>query len=171
MKEGLKQQGIQKQLPDFIAKLKGEANVEILDEKLKNAEVPAATRSGQSANEEVPAASRSSRSAKETGIVGKTKANVDKVLDGWSSRKSDRSSPSDPIYYYTKDVEIIVHFRNERAVGLAVIDRPGKGMSPITQTRFDELVALLGAKPEPTNITRDANGIREFSVGDPGDAH
>lgn len=35
LKEGLKQQEIQKQLPDFIAKLKKEANVEILDEKLK----------------------------------------------------------------------------------------------------------------------------------------
>jgi peptidyl-prolyl cis-trans isomerase C len=35
LKEGLKQQEVQKQLPDFIAKLKQEANVEILDEKLK----------------------------------------------------------------------------------------------------------------------------------------
>ena len=35
LKEGLKQQGIQKQLPDFIANLKKEANVEIVDEKLK----------------------------------------------------------------------------------------------------------------------------------------
>jgi parvulin-like peptidyl-prolyl isomerase len=38
LKEGLKQQGIQKQLPDFIAKLKKEANVEIVDEKLKAAD-------------------------------------------------------------------------------------------------------------------------------------
>jgi len=35
VKEGLKQQGIQKQLPVFIANLKKEANVEIVDEKLK----------------------------------------------------------------------------------------------------------------------------------------
>jgi parvulin-like peptidyl-prolyl isomerase len=35
LKQGLKQQEIQKQMPDFIAKLKKEANVEILDEKLK----------------------------------------------------------------------------------------------------------------------------------------
>jgi len=35
LKEGLKQQEIQKQMPDFIAKLRKEANVEILDEKLK----------------------------------------------------------------------------------------------------------------------------------------
>ena len=35
LKEALKQQEIQKQMPDFIAKLKKEANVEILDEKLK----------------------------------------------------------------------------------------------------------------------------------------
>ncbi len=38
VKEGLKQQEIQKQLPDLIAKLKKEANVEIVDEKLKAAE-------------------------------------------------------------------------------------------------------------------------------------
>ena len=35
LKQGLKQQEIQKLMPDFIAKLKKEANVEILDEKLK----------------------------------------------------------------------------------------------------------------------------------------
>jgi len=38
LKEGLKQQEIQKQLPDFIGKLKKEAGVEILDEKLKAVE-------------------------------------------------------------------------------------------------------------------------------------
>jgi peptidyl-prolyl cis-trans isomerase C len=38
LKEGLKQQEIQKQLPDYIAKLKKEANVEIVDEKLKAVE-------------------------------------------------------------------------------------------------------------------------------------
>jgi len=38
LKEGLKQQEVQKQLPDFIAKLKKEASVEILDEKLKAAD-------------------------------------------------------------------------------------------------------------------------------------
>jgi parvulin-like peptidyl-prolyl isomerase len=33
--EGLTQQAMQKQLPDYVAKLKAEAGVEILDEKLK----------------------------------------------------------------------------------------------------------------------------------------
>ena len=40
--EGLTGQAIQKQLPDYIAKLKTEAGVEILDEKLKAVELPAA---------------------------------------------------------------------------------------------------------------------------------
>ncbi len=35
IKEGLTQQALQKQFPDYIAKLKKEAGVEILDEKLK----------------------------------------------------------------------------------------------------------------------------------------
>lgn len=35
IKEGLKQQAIQKQMPEYVEKLKKEANVQILDEKLK----------------------------------------------------------------------------------------------------------------------------------------
>jgi peptidyl-prolyl cis-trans isomerase C len=42
LKEWLTQQEMQKQLPDFAAKLKKEAGVEILDEKLKAVELPAA---------------------------------------------------------------------------------------------------------------------------------
>ena len=41
IKEGLTQQALQKQFPDYVAKLKTEANVEILDEKLKAVELPA----------------------------------------------------------------------------------------------------------------------------------
>jgi len=40
IKEGLTQQALQKQFPDYIAKLKKEAGVEILDEKLKATELP-----------------------------------------------------------------------------------------------------------------------------------
>jgi peptidyl-prolyl cis-trans isomerase C len=42
IKEGLTQQALQKQFPDFVAKLKKEAGVEILDEKLKAMELPPA---------------------------------------------------------------------------------------------------------------------------------
>ncbi len=38
IKEGLSQQALQKQFPDYIAKLRKDANVEILDDKLKPAE-------------------------------------------------------------------------------------------------------------------------------------
>ena len=40
VKESLTQQALQKQFPDYIAKLKTEAGVEILDEKLKAMQVP-----------------------------------------------------------------------------------------------------------------------------------
>ena len=40
IKEGLTQQALQKQFPDYLAKLKTEAGVEILDEKLKAQELP-----------------------------------------------------------------------------------------------------------------------------------
>jgi peptidyl-prolyl cis-trans isomerase C len=41
IKEGLTQQALQKQFPEYVAKLKTAANVEILDEKLKAVELPA----------------------------------------------------------------------------------------------------------------------------------
>ena len=40
IKDGLTQQALQKQFPDYIAKLKQDAGVEILDEKLKAQELP-----------------------------------------------------------------------------------------------------------------------------------
>jgi hypothetical protein len=43
IKDGLTQQALQKQFPEYLAKLKKDAGVEILDEKLKpkeNAEAP-----------------------------------------------------------------------------------------------------------------------------------
>jgi peptidyl-prolyl cis-trans isomerase C len=43
IKEGLTQQELQKQFPDFVAKLKKAAGVEILDEKLKAVELPVAS--------------------------------------------------------------------------------------------------------------------------------
>jgi len=43
IKEGLTQQELQKQLPEFAAKLKKEAGVEILDEKLKAVQLPTAS--------------------------------------------------------------------------------------------------------------------------------
>ncbi|MGO8931656.1 MAG: peptidylprolyl isomerase [Limisphaerales bacterium] len=43
IKDGLTQQAVQKQFPDYMAKLKKEAGVEILDEKLKAVELPQAS--------------------------------------------------------------------------------------------------------------------------------
>ncbi len=49
IKEGLTQQELQKLFPDYVAKLKTEANVEILDEKLKAQELPPPPPVGQPA--------------------------------------------------------------------------------------------------------------------------
>jgi hypothetical protein len=99
-------------------------------------------------------------------IMGSTKADVDVLLKDWSSRKSNLSTASRPIYYYTKDVSVIVHFRDDKAGGIAVIDRPGAGVTSISQTRYDELVKLIGQKPKTGDIKRDSSGIHEFYVGD-----
>jgi hypothetical protein len=100
-------------------------------------------------------------------IIGSTKEQVDILLPGWSCRKSDRSTVSRPLYYYTKDVEIIVTFSGGTACGAAVIDRPGRGSSPISESRYSGLLKLIGGgSPKLGDITRDRKGIREFSVGD-----
>ena len=102
----------------------------------------------------------------EKTIMGSTKAQVDTLLKDWSSRKSNRSIPSRPIYYYTKDVSVIVYVRDDKAVGVAVIDRPGVGVTSISQARYDELVKMIGQKPKAGDIKRDSSGIHEFYVGD-----
>lgn len=100
-------------------------------------------------------------------IIGSTKAEVDTLMAGWSSRRSNRATESRPIYYYTKDVEAIVTFSGGKAVGVAVIDRPGVGVSPIPDRRYKELLVLIGGgEPKASDLKRDSSGVREFSVGD-----
>jgi hypothetical protein len=100
-------------------------------------------------------------------LIGSTRAEVEDILKGWRVRPSRRSTPNRPIVYYIQDVEIIVSYGTGRAVGAAVIDRPGAGVSPIPQARFQELVTLIGGgQPRSGDISRDSRGIREFSVGD-----
>lgn len=99
-------------------------------------------------------------------IMESSKADVDLRLKDWSSRKSNRSTANKPIYYYTKDVSVIVHFRDDKAVGVAVIDRPGAGVTSISQARYDELVKLIGQKPKDGDTKRDSSGIHEFYIGD-----
>ena len=99
-------------------------------------------------------------------IIGSTKPEVDAILEGWSSRRSNRSTPSRPIFYYTKDVSLIVSFLRDKAVGVAAIDRPGSGVTRISQDQFEQLVDLIGQTPKPAEVKRDSTGIHEFSVGD-----
>lgn len=99
-------------------------------------------------------------------ILGSSKDQVDTLLSGWTVRRSNRSIPTAPIFYYGKDVEIIIKFRADRAVGAAVIDRPGVGASPISLSRYTELTNLIGGVPLSRDLARDSTGIREFSVGD-----
>lgn len=101
-------------------------------------------------------------------IIGSSKAEVDALLNGWASRRSNRATESRPIYYYMKDVEIIVSFSGDKAVGVAVVDRPaGAVVSPISEARYKELVALIGGgEPKAGDIKREGSAVREFSVGD-----
>lgn len=99
-------------------------------------------------------------------IIGSTTGEVGGLLNGWTTRKSNRWTAVRPIVYFIKDVEIIVSYRAGKAVGVAVIDKPGSGISPISPGRFTELVALIGGQPKSGDISRDESGIREFSVGD-----
>jgi len=108
---------------------------------------------------------RPSKSAA-TQIIGSKKTQVDELLRGWTCRQSNRSTVSRPIYYFTKDVSVIVYFRNARATGVDVIDRPGAGVTSISEHRFATLVKLIGEEPKSSAIKQDSNGIREFSVGD-----
>jgi hypothetical protein len=116
----------------------------------------------------LPAISQDSKDTKKpTVIIGSTQEGVQELLKGWTTRKSDRSTASRLIFYYIKDVEVIVSYQAGKAVGVAVIDKPGSGISPIPQKRFDELIALIGGgQTKAEDITRDSSGIREFSVGD-----
>jgi hypothetical protein len=99
-------------------------------------------------------------------ILGSRKDQVDTILTGWTVRHSNRSAAVAPLFYYGKDVEMIVKFRADRAISVAVIDRPGVGASPISPGRYAELTNLIGGVPLVRDIIRDATGIREFSVGD-----
>ncbi len=103
------------------------------------------------------------------GIIGSAKSAVDVLLKDWSSRKSNRATPSRPIYYYTSDVSLIVDFKDDKAIGAYVIDRPGAGVTSVSQSRFNELVKLIGQKPKLADIKEDSSGIHEFGVGDYGD--
>lgn len=100
-------------------------------------------------------------------IIGSTPNEVAQTLKGWDIRQSNRSTSLRPIIYYIKDVEIIVSYQSGKAVGVAVIDKPSSGISPISSQRFQELVRLIGGgQPKPKDVLRDESGIREFSVGD-----
>lgn len=99
-------------------------------------------------------------------ILGNSKADVDALLRGWESRKSDFYSADTPTYDYQKDVTLTVAFTNDKAVGVVVTDR-GSGIS---EQRFKELVALIGGgEPKPEDILRIGNGIHSFTVGRSGE--
>jgi hypothetical protein len=101
-------------------------------------------------------------------IIGSTKAEVDALLSDWRSVRSHRSTDSRQIFYYYKDVELIVSYRHGKAIGVHVIDIPGKGVSPIPARRFQEIISIIGDTPKPGKVIRDDFGIREFSVAEAG---
>ena len=99
-------------------------------------------------------------------IMGATKAQADAILQGWPSRESNRSSAAKRIYYYTKDVDLIVTLKAERVVGVSVVDRPGAGGGSISEVRLRELVDLIGLTPAAADVKRDSAGIHEFHLGE-----
>jgi len=99
-------------------------------------------------------------------IMGASKEQVDAILQGWSSRESRRSSASKRIYYYTKDVDLIVNLKDDRVVGVAVVDRPGAGVTSISESRYRELISLIGQTPTDVDLKKDSSGIHEFYIGD-----
>jgi hypothetical protein len=101
-----------------------------------------------------------------TRIMGATKAQVDALLSDWSVRDDRTSTNETAIYRYTQDVTLIVAFRNDRAIGVYVIDNPGAGVIGISPTRADELVALIGGIINADSLVVDESGFREFGIGD-----
>jgi hypothetical protein len=101
-----------------------------------------------------------------TRIMGATKAQVDALLSDWSVRADRTSTSETAIYRYTQDVTLIVAFREDRVIGVYVIDNPGAGVIGIPPTRADELVTLIGGIIDTDSLVVDESGFREFGVGD-----
>ena len=99
-------------------------------------------------------------------ILGSSKAQVDQLLNDWSSSQDRTSTSETDIYRYTRGVTMIVAFRNDQAIGVYVIDNPGAGVTGIAPALVVELSTLIGAEPQQADIVSDENGIREFGVGD-----
>lgn len=102
--------------------------------------------------------------AESQGLINASKAEVDRVLCDWSVRLGKDSTAETTIYRYTKDVELIIAFRNNESIGVYVIDQPGLGYNGISVRRFRELEQLIGVPGE--GIISDDAGIREFGAGD-----
>jgi hypothetical protein len=99
-------------------------------------------------------------------ILGSSKAQVDQLLNDWSSRQDRTSTSETDIYRYTRGVTMIVAFRNDQAIGVYVIDNPGAGVTGISRALVAELSPLIGAEPNASDVVSDEYGIREFGVGD-----
>ena len=99
-------------------------------------------------------------------ILGSSKAQVDQLLNDWSSRQDRTSTSETDIYRYTRGVTMIVAFRNDQAIGVYVIDNPGAGVTGIAPALVAELSTLIGAEPDAADVISDEYGIREFGVGD-----
>ncbi len=102
--------------------------------------------------------------AESQGLINVSKTEVDRILCDWSVRLGKDSTAETTIYRYTKDVELIIAFRNNKSIGMYVIDQPGLGYTGISVRRVRELEKLIGAPAE--SIISDDAGIREFGAGD-----
>lgn len=101
-----------------------------------------------------------------THVMGSTKVQVDALLSDWSVRADRTSTSETAIFRYTQDVTLIVAFREDRVIGVYVIDNPGAGVIGIPPTRADELATLIGGIIDTDSLVVDESGFREFGIGD-----
>jgi hypothetical protein len=117
-----------------------------------------------SAEENFAVSTKATISGSRRTIIGSSKPELDNILAGWPSGLNGQSTDTRPVYYYIADVELIVSFSEQKAVGVAVV---ASGASSISENRFQELILMIdGAESTQANIARDASGIRGFTVGD-----
>jgi hypothetical protein len=100
--------------------------------------------------------------------MGGSRGTVDALLGGaWEVRPSGKKVPGEEtVFYSSSDLEMIVHFRQDRAVGVNVIVPSGPNGKPIDGGRYRDLVRLLGAAPKDADVRKEGAGILEFKVGE-----
>ena len=100
---------------------------------------------------------------KPPAILGSDKQTVDSLLKDWESIEGNYNTSDQESVRYTKDVQMTVTFIGKLATKVEIDDRVGAGISPIPETRFQELIRIIGKAPAASDVRVDS-GIRGFFV-------